>query len=60
LNSHKDRLPAFSECKDRKKNPFDKNKSRIYPGIAQVLEPEEEKFTEKMPCKSEFTGHQLI
>jgi hypothetical protein len=47
-------------CKDRKKNPIDKNKSRFYPGIAQVLEPEQEKFAEKMPCKFEFTGHQLI
>jgi len=25
-----------------------------------VLESEQEKFTEKMPCKSDFTGHQLI
>jgi len=25
-----------------------------------VLEPEQEKFTEKMPCKLDFTGHQLI
>uniref|UniRef100_UPI0040475C27 hypothetical protein n=1 Tax=Algoriphagus sp. TaxID=1872435 RepID=UPI0040475C27 len=56
----KNTLPPFWECKDRKKNPFDKNKSRFYTGIAQVLEPEQEKFTEKMPCKLEFTGHQLI
>jgi hypothetical protein len=53
-------FPAFWECKDRKKNPFDKNKSRIYTGIAQVLEFEQEKFKEKMPCKLKFTGHQLI
>jgi len=48
------------ECKDRKKNPFDKNKSRFDTENPQVPESEQEKITEKMPCKLDFTGHQLI
>jgi hypothetical protein len=50
-------FPAFWECKDRKKNPFDKNKSRFDTENPQVPESEQEKFTEKMPCKGGFTGH---
>ena len=53
-------LSAFWECKDGEKMALDNGLLENFWKILQVLEPEQEKFTEKMPCKLRFTGHQLI
>ena len=59
LNPHGS-LSAFWECKDGEKMALDNGLLEKFWKNLQVLEPEQEKFAEKMPCKPGFTGHQLI